>query len=1059
MKKSLSLLKGFIASALVVGLFAGCAKERPVEKVKFDDKEVERIPKTAFVGKDAKTRTEWFHKITVTKVSRNGGFVFNGLQSDTSLGYFDFTKDKLQFVNLVSPFEGEPSSAKRREVINQWPIKHFDVELAESDGKTLNREEPADDIDLMKRRYVNVNLAQSDFSEGATFPYVDLYQEFKSCWTKTDSRLVENSLEILPDYIGFVVETQYELNLKGAAADDFDCVGLSRMKNLDMTFTAQYRYSFRKSVETGYKSLAFSDENDPMLKKFGYFQTVRQFLNPKTGLVDKRIFANRWDPNKTHDFYFTKDFPEEYKHIFSDPKVGIFPRTNALLKKQGIPMRFRIRENRDGDGKVKEFGDGRYSFINIVSEIDEEAPLGYGPSDANPLTGEIISASTTIWTGFLKYYLEVVKGRFENEEVKYSQSTLYREMLNALGQPPENWSKPLDSKSKEGSFFLRALPEITFSYPGWSRFSALDKNNGFDLSAELPSSGKSKSINQLNLSRLMTPGQDGADGKLTNQMEQEFSLTAFLDRSLMVQVPGKKLPEGTSSEKLKEVIETLGKLSEQSEREIELQKKGHCVFGFEEALGTLDPKDLRDISAKKAAENILFEVAFHEVGHNLNLRHNFYGSLDKPNFPGLDVATTEKSKDSAGTAHVAASTVMDYLDLPDYVTKRTNDWGPYDKAALSYAYSDGKVFDESKNYLFCTDEHTILNALCNRHDKGTSPSEIANYMIERYEDMYFARNRRWIRPYWDSRKYLSQVYSVMRGMKKFLAFYESSLVKDEMTRLFSKIAPETNVDEAREIELRIKSDVRQAIRLSLAFYHSVIQQSESDRPWRTQFGTFNGELERIGIFWDKLLAMYFLGSDQGLLYNTNRPLFYTSYLTHIGNPELGPLVQDILRSTVTVRVAMELWFISFGRLLYAVNASNYVNRQNPLLIDKIRVARYDANELRDNFGVDPSTMSAIGGIADEEPEEPNIVNRSNNDVTYALIRLPKAEDGFRFREPVAIAKIGKYFYMVSKDKSSYAYDIIKELEVDLRERRSTNESRMDLLELYNLYNFAVGESP
>ena len=49
-------------------------------------------------------------------------------------------------------------------------------------------------------------------------------------------------------------------------------------------------------------------------------------------------------------------------------------------------------------------GDLRYSFLHWVDRPQVQGPLGYGPSSADPETGEIISAAAYIYGGALDTY-------------------------------------------------------------------------------------------------------------------------------------------------------------------------------------------------------------------------------------------------------------------------------------------------------------------------------------------------------------------------------------------------------------------------------------------------------------------------------------------------------------------------------------------------------------------------------------------------------------------------------------------------------------------------------
>ena len=52
----------------------------------------------------------------------------------------------------------------------------------------------------------------------------------------------------------------------------------------------------------------------------------------------------------------------------------------------------------------EQLGDLRYSFLNWTTQAELSSPLGYGPSAADPLTGEIISANANVYGYVLDRY-------------------------------------------------------------------------------------------------------------------------------------------------------------------------------------------------------------------------------------------------------------------------------------------------------------------------------------------------------------------------------------------------------------------------------------------------------------------------------------------------------------------------------------------------------------------------------------------------------------------------------------------------------------------------------
>jgi hypothetical protein len=97
------------------------------------------------------------------------------------------------------------------------------------------------------------------------------------------------------------------------------------------------------------------------------------------------------------------------------------------------------------------------------------------------------------------------------------------------------------------------------------------------------------------------------------------------------------------------------------------------------------------MTRKAFLEKAITSLILHEVGHTLGLRHNFKGSLQ-------------------------GSSVMDYLVEEDAVLRETP--GAYDVAAVRQLYG---LSTEVPTQAFCTDEDTLLDAQCDRHDRTANP--------------------------------------------------------------------------------------------------------------------------------------------------------------------------------------------------------------------------------------------------------------------------------------------------------------------------------------------------
>ena len=342
-------------------------------------------------------------------------------------------------------------------------------------------------------------------------------------------------------------------------------------------------------------------------------------------------------------------------------------------------------------------------------------------------------------------------------------------------------------------------------------------------------------------------------------------------------------------------------------------ERNTTIYPLEPVIAQIPHLIASEMTNEEVKQRILFELMSHEFGHVLNLRHNFYGSFDERHW----------HRDNDNKPILQTSSVMDYLNIKNRATSPMRSlYGPYDEAALVYAYSNGqKDLSQEKDtqYLFCTDHHRFTNALCNPWDKGSTPSQVMMGLIENYEERYDIINSRIKRAYWNTRWYGSYIFGTMMDMKQMLAMWQTAFTNSQIPKELDDSIKDYKVDDVNFISHQVQKDIRQALKLNMAFYNSVLQLSSSDRDWQTHYHRESGSVESIGIFWDKFFAMYFLMGDDPILYNPNYYLSRSSYLMHLDNLGFRQMIEEIMENTLTVRVDMENWFIDFSRLLYAQN--------------------------------------------------------------------------------------------------------------------------------------------
>jgi hypothetical protein len=936
-----------IISSILLGLLtASCAADRPIEKL--SDVDQSRFEKAPFL-----IDTPWLQKVTIVKTGEQPAFGFVGLQSQVQLGRFEFSKEKLKFLNARSPYESSQAEAG---LINSWDVFHSERRLAESGGKVTNVEEENYDISWWEKRFFTIDWNTANISESASFPFTIS----KNCWQKSASAIVEGSQEVSVEHISFTVAVDYEI--------DENCLTYERYNEGHYTHTLHYKYSFIPLPASDYEPYLYSGENDPLIAKFGFFNSIVTGL-AEDGRKENKFIMNRWHPKKTHIFYFAEDFPDQYKWVYNDETKGVFRKINEIFEKNELETRFEVREN---DG-TKKFGDLRYSFLKVIEELNPRAPLGYGPSDANPLTGELLAANSMIWTGFLRYHVQTLQKETKRSANVYEDSSLMLQLKNTLGGDPKTWtatSAGLEVGADAGQSFRFLLPQYTYGAPG----------NGY-AHIDPDAIWQPKGIEDLLTEYALNPD------------EQLTILAKEADQQIQDEM--------------------------QAIRDQKFDALSTTIYGWEQALSDIQ-LSLQDGEEEQVIfDRILYATSIHEFGHNVSLRHNFYGSVDKSHF----------GKEDEGQAHLSSS-IMDYMQLRD---DNHGGFGRYDEAALLYAYSSGKkdLAKEGKTtFLYCTDEHVYVNALCNRWDRGSTPSEIALALVERYENLYWIRNFRNDRAYWSTSSYSSQIYSTMSELKKFLKFYDDTYNESDFIEKMSRL--DFTEDQLIDHVGVIQKDMKQAALIAAGFYDAVMQQGFSDRPFNETYDTWSGSLQRQGIATDKLFAAYFLLGDSGIGYNPNNGVNPTSFLPLRQDPDIGEALTGIIQRNVMDAGDMYLGFDSFSRVLYAQSAADYQDASGSGgELEQLRIACFAPDTFELRFNID----DVYSFSKDAEPA--HVLSFE----TLTLDSLDENAD-YYFRSgttEAAVININGNFYVSSKERNPLSYELIQ------------GQVRHEILELYMVY--------
>jgi hypothetical protein len=320
------------------------------------------------------------------------------------------------------------------------------------------------------------------------------------------------------------------------------------------------------------------------------------------------------------------------------------------------------------------------------------------------------------------------------------------------------------------------------------------------------------------------------------------------------------------------------------------------------------------------------QVAWHEFGHAMGLMHNFMASVDKNNFPHY--------QDAAGD-HIGlyASSVMEYNSAPDRVFRKGG-WAPYDKGAIAWIYANGapstppagqKVgisgqasatapwvdplgFDQQGKeipFLYCSHQHLKYTPFCRMGDAGTTPSEIIANQIDSYEWQYQWRNFRTYRKIWDNSQYVNGPADLMSDMRKFMSLWAFDWGSTEITDTLRRIGVKnpdshgSDQDYYNQLTNKFNKEASMANQIAGAFHKAIIQQATGERPYRTIYDKYYGDVTQQGIILDKLLAMQgWVGLWNTDNYDQNQAGFYIASYTGFGDSAYQTVAEDAVESMV-----------------------------------------------------------------------------------------------------------------------------------------------------------------
>jgi Met-zincin len=844
--------------------------------------------------------------------------IFAGSESGGALVRFVVTQDKLQMVNMRE-MTSAPSAGRIPEVVNAWPITNVDLKYRINlDGEKTNFYEENQELDWQVRQWVKINFAKNDMSDVAPLGDFtsDLLSRCTDIGNAS-ATLVPNSFVVdePADYMQWQVQIALPLKWDDeACVTAYGELGETALRLGRQTVTFNLLYSMVRSklpAQMTYKPLEVA-EKDPIRHKYGPIEYTTISRDEASGQLAARQLVIRFDPEKPIVWYFAQGFPEQYKAVFTGPG-GVAEQTNKLLSDANVKARVSFK-NFDEDLGLnqapREYGDVRYSFLRWISDRDMQSYwAGVTQFVVDPRTGEAVSSSISFNDFAIKdYYVQRLDAFLQmlgaSNDVNSSNdwpdagpckdgdtmpiaqadvvanhngnSSLYQKMQQYLQKPAGTYGNlgPQDFIASQDADFFHAYyalsPYYVFADPDMNPFVVPEGGAGVLGPGEIW-----KLMKQEADWRAITRSIDRGEAPYTDVTGPSGlqNATSFLNHFKELTLAHKDLMYRKNFIHRNMHLDTPDAFSFES---VVARDARHCINGKWE-------------SKTDWVQNLIYtywsQVMWHEFGHSLGLEHNFMASIDATNFPHY--------KDGQGKDHVGlnASSVMEYNASPDRVFWHAG-WAPYDEGAISWIYAntaptappDGAVaagisgqvsktapWNDPKGFaadgkgeiqfLYCNEYHLKYTPFCRQGDLGRTPSEIMANAIDSYEWQYQWRNFRTYRKIWDNTYYADGPAGMIVDMRRFLSLWAFDWSTGELADTMRRIGiknPDPNGSDQEyfgQLTNKFNAEVSTANQMVAAFHKAIIQQSSGERPYRTIYDKYYGDVTQQGIILDKLFAM------------------------------------------------------------------------------------------------------------------------------------------------------------------------------------------------------------